>query len=309
MTKANARLDALKAAGINTDGMFSIHLKNGVTVDVNVHDTDEVSEQIMENGTLNNEKLYRRWVCAQMIRILDKLRYKNAYGDIRYYSFNEYMNDHYNWVYQLRMMEDEYKTLARMKKDGDDELDRRMDFFHPNKVVRIYREIADQISNRVEDEIGRERHHKCHGTPYIFFCREMFFFDDARRRVKQLNDVVDHLATLAEYELFAEMRKEMIKFRELIPYGIDAWNLKKSATWIDAYKGAGAYYTLQNLILFHDAKVVKKCGGVVEGFVGGEDAYEYLNAVADMNANDGWFILGLLKETVDNNGINSKNLY
>ena len=30
------------------------------------------------------------------------------------------------------------------------------------------------------------------------------------------------------------------------------YDTKKSKVWIDAYKGEGAYYTMKNLVLFHN---------------------------------------------------------
>ena len=37
------------------------------------------------------------------------------------------------------------------------------------------------------------------------------------------------------------------------------WDTKKSADWIDAYKGNGSYYTAKNLIMFHDCKFNGTC--------------------------------------------------
>lgn len=59
---------------------------------------------------------------------------------------------------------------------------------------------------------------------------------------------------------------------------VDWEKARKSEAWKNAYKGAGAYFTLKNLILFHDCKVHLGIGQVLDR----DASFKY---VADLNMN------------------------
>lgn len=42
------------------------------------------------------------------------------------------------------------------------------------------------------------------------------------------------------------------------------YNYPKCPAWIDAYKGAGAYFTMKNLILFHNCQIHLDDGQVLD---------------------------------------------
>ena len=69
-TKAQMRLEALKAAGVDVSKYFPlgddklIKIENGAAVPVDMDDAtiDAVGKQIVEGGYVSNWKLFRRWV-------------------------------------------------------------------------------------------------------------------------------------------------------------------------------------------------------------------------------------------------------
>lgn len=73
-TKAQMRLEALKAAGVDTSKYFPlgddqlVKIENGAAVPVDMDDAtiDAVGKQIVEGGYVSNWKLFRRWVMSQM---------------------------------------------------------------------------------------------------------------------------------------------------------------------------------------------------------------------------------------------------
>ena len=87
------RKDTLKSASIDMNQFFSITfnegLKPGTKLTVSLTDPDsgkvtkhdfssdlnklynEVSDEITNNGYVNNSKLFRRWVMAQMFRMME----------------------------------------------------------------------------------------------------------------------------------------------------------------------------------------------------------------------------------------------
>ena len=76
--KAEAKIEALRAAGVNVDNLFSMKGSNGqetIARLVNgnleiVKDNDPIFAAILNGGTVPNSQLFRRWVMAQVFHML-----------------------------------------------------------------------------------------------------------------------------------------------------------------------------------------------------------------------------------------------
>lgn len=103
-TKAQMRLDALKAAGVDVSKYFPlgddqlIKIENGAAVPVDMDDAanDEVGKKIVEGGYVNNWKLFRRWVMSQMFHMLRQMETDKL-------TFNEVLQRK-GYEYQWRML-------------------------------------------------------------------------------------------------------------------------------------------------------------------------------------------------------------
>ena len=79
------------------------------------------------------------------------------------------------------------------------------------------------------------------------------------------------------------------------------YDTPKSKVWIDAYKGAGAYYTLKNLVMFHS------CGIITDGrAVFGAAAVSVLNKRLREYKGEGWRMFALMKKVIADNNFNFK---
>lgn len=120
-TKAQMRLEALKAAGVDVSKYFPlgddqlIKIENGAAVPVDMDDAtiDAVGKQIVEGGYVSNWKLFRRWVMSQMFHMLQDMD-KNGR------TFNEVLQ-HNGYEYQWRMLENELYAQMKMAAHGDHE--------------------------------------------------------------------------------------------------------------------------------------------------------------------------------------------
>ena len=72
--------------------------------------------------------------------------------------------------------------------------------------------------------------------------------------------------------------------------------------FIDRFKGAGAYFTLRNMLMFHGCRLPYE---IAQKF--GKKAFnldlELLDLAAEEYKDKGWQLLGLLKDTIKLNGI------
>ena len=70
--------------------------------------------------------------------------------------------------------------------------------------------------------------------------------------------------------------------------------------WVNAYKGAGAFYTAQNLIRFHGCTAVNDKGKRLDKY----QSLAFLTAKAEAYKDgEGWRMLAVLKKLLDDNAI------
>lgn len=79
------------------------------------------------------------------------------------------------------------------------------------------------------------------------------------------------------------------------------WDTKKSKVWVDAYKGAGAYYTCKNLIMFHDC-YVKRDALYGNSFYSRDDSMQILNMKLNEYQGEGWRMFAFMKKLIADNG-------
>lgn len=71
----------------------------------------------------------------------------------------------------------------------------------------------------------------------------------------------------------------------------------KSPTWVNAYKGAGAYFTMKNLILFHNCKVHLDNGQVLDT----DASFNYLKEVNAQPSTTGNSLFAMMMKLISDN--------
>ena len=196
--RVNARLELLKAAGINVDRMRE--LLNGSESsslrDIFAED-DPIVTELNEGGFLHNPELFRRWITAQTFRLLkDRVGWTHA---VRRY---------YDTLYVIKQTKRELALLCKLKNKCPNDI--RFQFFTLDDFKRIF----VQLNN-----VNRCYENKAEWREKIYACSTH--------------------ETL--YNLVKDMRWCIHgRDRNFIP-----------SDWLNCFKGAGAYYTLQNIIRTH----------------------------------------------------------
>ena len=72
---------------------------------------------------------------------------------------------------------------------------------------------------------------------------------------------------------------------------------KKSKTWLNAYSGAGSYYTLKNMVMYHNVFVNDEYGDELKG----SEALEFVNKFVNKNGKKFWLTMDLLRRTIKSN--------
>lgn len=307
-TKAQMRLEALKAAGVDTSKYFPlgddklIKIENGSAVPVDMDDTtiDAVGKQIVEGGYVSNWKLFRRWVMSQMFHMLRDMD-KNGR------TFNELLQNK-GYEYQWRMLENELYAQMKMFDNKDYENAKaRYRWFNSCVAYDMAIDYINKLRSYIDDKCiyttktdkyGNKKKtykHTCKGNPYVRLQNEDIFVADLDRKIYAPLRVLANKMATVEYrkDLYNAVREFNKKRKHL------AWDTKQADAFITAYKGSGSYYTMRNLIMFHGARFLKNGRKMSE-----TNSLKEIESKANLYDDEGWRMLGVLKQLIKDNNIN-----
>lgn len=274
------RMETLKANGIDTGRYFTLvvneDIKAGTRINISI-EGNEVAQKIIEDGYVKNTKLHRRWVAAQYMRMLD-----SSLG------WHGYLNARYGYMYTIDMMLEEIRVLAHLEKVDKATFNERKQFFTLNVVRQVigdyYRDVVKYTNN-----LPRKN---CKGRPYVSIngVGNVFVSDLSMCIDMPIRAMIEACAISETYEAMyyhmKNLRKNMIK----LPY-----DTKKSKTWVDAFQKEGAYYTLKNLVLFHDVSLYYERGF----YDAGDSSMIALREI--VKDYEGYQMNALLKKTIEMN--------
>lgn len=232
------------------------HEKNNGTL-------DEIEQSILNDGYIPNNQLWRRWIMAQMLR-----HYKDANGNS---TFDAYFVSGKPYIYQWDTILNEIKVLKHLK---GHELENRERFFNKD-VVRLSamdyeRKIRLYISNKAKRYVDKGYNRK-HVNKQIRFnhtyvpihhskYNKVYISDKTKITdvksitltdfLKEIHNDVEQMKLCNNYHIMYNLVTNFIK-----KYPMDI-RLMKSEAWKNAFKGAGAYYTMDNMIKFHSCNFV-----------------------------------------------------
>lgn len=278
--KAQERINALRAHGIDTSHLFALGDNTVVRVEQGtpslVADDDPVWQSIISSGTVPDRRLFRRWVLAQTFHML-RFGYTKAMQEKGF---------EYTW----RMTEEELRVQSKLYGHDNENFLLRNHFFN-KKVVS---EMAVHYLETLQAYIDGLKVRHCHGREYKRL-RSGFgdvFCDNLHERViRPIASAVISISAAATPQKLYEAVAKLNRCRIHLPL-----STRQSPSWVDAYKGAGAYFSLQNLIRFHGLAL-----HVGAETVCGEQAISQLNVIA--HEKNGYQLLGLLKEELKLNNI------
>ena len=298
MLTKNERMEKMNNAGIGTGKFFTLNVAENIPAGTKIHvmidgegnyipvcgGNDAIANQIIADGYVRNTRLFRRFVMAQMFRALNsehKYWEKNGY--------NNYIKKHYSFQYTFDMMLEEITVLSKLEVRDFESFVERSHFFTKDVVVKVMNDYIVEFKAYVN---GLQTKH-CKGIPYKTIKGNDIFVADLDKKVyKPLEYIIGAMKRANSYE---EMRKILVKFkRQMIklPY-----ETEKSKAWFDAYKGEGAFYTLKNLIMYHDCYIISDRAEKLTGY----KAVCFLNSKLDEYQGEGWRMFALMKKVIEDN--------
>lgn len=292
-TKASERIEALRAAGVDVSSFFAMTGANGgesvaalkdgkLTI---LSDDDPIYDAILQGGDVYNWKLARRWVMSQMFHML-ALEGSKKYGEYDNSITAQIRRKGYDYMW--KQMEEELYAQMKMHKNGDMEnFNDRNHWFNKDVLAAMIEDYRYQLHLYVKHECKVK---KCKGVPYKRICGEDVFVDDIKKKVLEPIEILVTEANNAKTP--SGLYSVVCRFNKIRK--TRSWKPKQSAAWLDAYKGAGAFFTMQNLIRYHKCRF--------EGMDKGA-SYACLKGLANEYRGEGWRMIGLLRQFLKDNNI------
>lgn len=296
--KAEERIEALRNAGVDVSCLFAMRGANGgeciasnkggklVVLD----DNDPLFDIIISQGTVPNRRLFRRWVMAQMFHMLSETDYRSR-EPLGVTCMIHYLGYEYQWK---MLMNELYAQMKMENKDPESFIERNR-WFNIDVVVTIAMDYTVQLKERVDALKVR----KCKGIPYKRLGNRNIFVSDLHSKLySPLNTAIARIRKAKNTAQLFDAAKKFSDMRIRMPH-----NTPQSKAWMDAFKGAGAFFTMQNLIRFH-------------GCVAYDDRKKRLNKYQSLafilakaeeyKDGEGWRLLAVLKKMLKDNNIDIK---
>lgn len=297
-TKREERMEVLANAGLETGKYFTFELPEGMSAGSKIHlvfdesgvpkvvnemETNPVCEQIIGDGYVRNTKLHRRFVTAQMFRYLNYRSY-----DGRKQGYNEALKRH-GYNYTFTMMLEEVRVLSKLEVRDAESFAERSHFFTKDVVVKTCKDYMDKLKLYIDKKPNKN----CKGVPYKTIKGRDIFVEDLPKKIYQpLQHKINRIKWANNYtEIYRELRSFM---RDMIRL---PWETPMSKDWVDAYKGNGAYYTLKNLVMFHNCDLIEQNGRITRGI----GATNRLRDILDDYNGKGWRMFALMKAVIEFN--------
>lgn len=294
MMNRNKRMEALNNAGVDTSKYFTVNLpegikpgatisfvinENGQPVVVNEKKNDVIANQIITDGYVRNSKLHRRFVMAQMFQMLNYVSYDGTGS-----GYNAYLRKMYDYKYTFNMMLEEVRVLGKLEERDEESFRERSHFFTREVIANVMTDYMEKLKDYI-DQLPTKR---CKGIPYKHVNGMDIFVDDLNKKIYEpLRDCILVIKyTRNYYRLLNNFMLKMIKLPSSTP---------KSKAWIDAYKGEGAYYTMKNLLMFHNCFIEVENTGLK---LYGTKAVSYINSKLDKYKGEGWRMFALMKKVI-----------
>ena len=309
MLNRNERMNQLNNAGVDTSKYFNVNLPNGLkpgsTISLVINENgepvivtdngnenivvsnDTICNQIIADGYVRNTKLHRRFVMAQMFQMLNYVSYCRQYR-----GYNDCLKKRYGYDYTLTMMLDEVKVLSKLEDRDAESFTERVHFFDKNVVAAVMQDYLDKLIKQIDAMPNKN----CKGIPYKTIKGTHIFVADLDKKIyapiRSYIFKMKYARTYTDvYKILNGFMSKRIKLK---------YDTPKSKVWIDAFKGAGAYYTLKNLVMFHDCTITS-----VEGIDYGVNSMAYLKEVLRSYKGEYYRMFALMNKVIADNGINT----
>lgn len=297
--KASKKIQAMKAAGIDVTNLFAVTNAEGVETIARIEngsttfltDDDPIIIAIIKGGTVPNRRLFRRWVMAQVFHMLTQKEW-GSNRPMGFLAALQLKGYRYSW----EMLIEEIRVQAKLEMLDQENFIQRNRWFNKKVADDMATDYLKQLNEHIEQK--KKKCKRCKGNPYITLCGTHIFVSDLRKKV--FNPLEKYESLIKSSKNMVELYQAITGFYRYVKEFYSPYELTMSPAFKDAYKGAGGYFTMRNLIMFHGCAMFSSKGKrLVES-----SSLRELDKLAEAYKNrEGWRMFGAMKELITRNGI------
>lgn len=198
---------------------------------------DPVEESIRNDGYIETIHLYRRWVMAQMLR-----HFRNEKDPA---AFDHYFVSGKPYKYAWETTLNEMKAMKHLQ---GEELIKRERFFN----LEVVKEMANEYNEQVKNYIAKlPKKWTVKNGKWAYYSK-IPYGKEIKRSPKDKEfwaSITEAVNKINEANTYWQMQKAVENFMATCPMHL---KMPKPNAWKNAFKGAGAYYTMDNMIKFHN---------------------------------------------------------
>lgn len=206
-------------------------------------DKDPIEESIRNDGYIENNHLYRRWVMAQMLR-----HFRNEKDPA---AFDHYFISGKPYKYAWETTLNEMKAMKHLQ---GEELIKRERFFN----LEVVKEMANEYNEQVKSYIAKlPKKWTVKNGKWAYYSK-IPYGKEIKRSPKDKEfwaSITEAVNKINEANTYWQMQKAIENFMATCPMHL---KMPKPNAWKNAFKGAGAYYTMDNMIKFHHCRWMLK---------------------------------------------------
>lgn len=284
------RIETLKQNGVDTSKFYNLNLTlpMGSTIEIKVdgkqladfdEETENTIKEIMESKYIYNPRVDGRFVAAQTFKMIN--------SDIGWNG----MMKRFPYKYQFRVMIDELHRLSVMEEHNDPEFEIMKNFFTKEVVVTTCEHYIKQLKKYVSNAKVR----KCKGVPYVKLAKygNVFHRDLQRNVYGKMEEQIRKINNSANYKMMEVRLRKFVSLMNKIPD-----DSAKCSAWKDAYKGRGAFMTLNNICKHHGVTLTNYETGEK---LNQEESLAYLESLIETNRGAYWKYHELLLVAINEN--------
>ena len=269
----------------------SAYVYAGEDVDIN----DSIAQSIIENGYVKNSKLFRRFIFAHTIRMLNYV----SYTDPNRKGWEACMKDCYGYNYQFDMLLEEIRVLSILQKEDKEAFKERTHFFNGDVVVATLEDYLKKLKKYVNKQM-KEKPRTYKGQKYVKLAKYgNVLVKDLDKKVYRVIDLrIDYIKNTVKSGNYSAIYETLKDFMNEC-YNKLPFETTKSSVWKDAFKGIGGFESLKNGIRFH--------GLILEDCENKYDSERKLYELLDGEyRNEVWRFQQLLVDTIEYNNFDLK---
>ena len=261
-----------------------------------------VADAVRKGGYVKNHRLFRRWIMAQFFHILRELEVGGyCPGSHSFAGIVRRRGVRYMWS----VIQNEVHDMCVIKRNGDvEEFNRRLVWWNPETITAIAKDYFENVCH----EIWRLKTRKCRGRVYRAIPGWGNVFEDEieKKVTEPFRRAVIELEKYGSDDDFADFNHALIRLCGIAERFKESsrWHVLMPTKFIDSFKGNGAYFTLRNMIMFHGCTLPRSVRTGHENLKGFRRDLACLDdLVARLDDSNGWQLVGLVKDTIRENGI------